>query len=231
MPDAPTARERRAYLVNELDRVLRQHIASFLGVQDVQNMLDVWVQGVATDAAEALRARAVPDIVAHVRLTRVLGCLLREGIRLVNIEAILTAFIDASALGGGDREVVDRMRALLRQELPGNTPGRALLGLAPEFEAAVDSFIQPRNGSRVLDMPNSARRELLEAIRVQLGTRSPEQFVLVVSRADLRPHVRELLESEMGNLWLPVLAASELSDWTLPGETVHFAQRQPDLVV
>jgi hypothetical protein len=219
--DAPDA---RLLILGELDRVVREQIESFIDLQEVRNMLDRYVHSASTDAAEQLCKEAVPDIVAHTRLTRVLRGLLEDGVRITNLEAILTAFRDTRQPHVSHAERLERMRGLLQPELPGNAPGRVLLGFAQEFEAAVGRFVIGQNGSRVLAMPTDTRQVLQAAIQAQLAHYPADNLVLVVTQADLRPFVHQLVDRGGKARTLPVVAASELTDWVWPREKIQLPQ-------
>jgi hypothetical protein len=99
-----------------------------------------------------------------------------------------------------------------------------LLGFAQEFEAAVGRFVIGQNGSRVLAMPTGTRQALQAAIQAQLAHYPADNLVLVVTQADLRPFVHQLVDRGGKARTLPVVAASELTDWVWPREKIQLPQ-------
>jgi flagellar biosynthesis protein FlhA len=198
------------YMVRHLERVLWNHLASFVGVQEVKTMLDEWT-GSGEDEG-ALIQKAVPDETARVRLVQVLQRLVTERVPINDLRIILTTFADANTTSPAPElsDVVECLRAALRKDLPGNDEKRRLIGLSPDEERAMARWVSERDGKRFLALPPQEAQAFLAAVRGRGGSRAAEDLALVIRTPHLRPFAQRLVEVEFP--LLPVLAESELGD-------------------
>jgi hypothetical protein len=194
------------------EQVLKQ-LDTYLGVQDLAWLLWDWEAepDVLLDRA-ALRARAVPDLGARLRLVAALQRLARERVPIGDLSVILPAFADARESCEEVDELVERLRAALRKRLPGSEDSRTRVRLAPSAEALISGWVQEAGGKRWLAVPRTQQTDLdtvRRTLQSALGAWSPDQVVLVVEEPGLRRFVRRLTRAECPAV--PVLAADEVA--------------------
>lgn len=200
------------YVVRHLERLVRSHIASFAGVVEVQRAVERWEVVTRPDEVAARGdsvAQALPDSETLVRFTQVVRDLLGESVSILDIGKLLEAFsrteLDARE---GHTARVEQIRFLLRTWLPGNSDARTVISLPSWIERRVAKAIVGSGQHHVLLLPDDEAEELVDEIRRLLGATPPSEAALLVSRADVRPFVRRLLESELPAL--TILARREL---------------------
>ncbi len=194
------------YMLAHLEALIHRHLGRFLGLQEVQTMLDRWA-GEQEDR-RVLLAAAAPDDAALVRLTGVLRGLLAEGVPIRDLNTILTDFAGANARSPEVWEVIESIRLAVRAELPGNAGASQLLELPPEFERELARWVGTRDGKRFLAIPPEEAWRLLGVVREHLPALAAPDTVAVVREPGLRPFARRFLERAFPAL--PVLAAREL---------------------
>jgi len=204
--------ERCTSMLSQLESVLMRNLDAFLGIQDVVWLLADWeANGTGGEGRRELRLRAVPDDGSLARLTGVLQALVREGVPVTDLTAILRTFelVDASP---DLLHRVELVRAELAGMLPGADASRRLIRVPEELERVIAGWTQRRGGKRFLALPGEAA----ESLRLDLGRRLAAGDgvpALVVSEAWLRPSVRRLVALEHPEV--PVLSLSELPDSVL----------------
>lgn len=199
------------YMILHLGILLRRNLADFMGVQETRDMLDRLIEE-ETDR-RTLVEKAVPDDAALVQLTHVLQQLLREGVPVRNLSNILTAFAEVNPTSELI-DVIESVRAALREELPVNNGASRLIGLSEDFEAAVGRWVRQQGGKRSLAMPDDEAIQLVNALRRRLGNQAVDGLAIIVSTPGLRPFVWRLVKEFYPSL--PVSSPSELADGTAP---------------
>lgn len=196
------------FMLSHLEVLIREHLVTFVGLQEVQSWLVQWQWDADQEERSVLFDVAVTDDAAQRRLVHMLRDLVKEEVPVRDLTSILKAFSDANPRYPETSEVVENIRMALRTELPGNQSGRKLVGLSPGFEEAVSRWVWERDGTRFLALPIEEARELLGAVREHLDGREVRNLTLVVKRSGLRPFVRRLVAVQFPTL--PVLAEVEL---------------------
>ena len=204
-------------MLSHLELLLRQHVASLLGHQEVRGLVEGWVQ--AEPAGRRPKVdRALPDVATWARFGQVLRRLADEGVPIRRLDIILDRFgagarADGEAPGAGDLgELVERVRLALAEagELPGNDGSRRLIGLSPGFEAEVGRQVRAWEGKRFLALPPETADKLRGAVRARLADQDPATVALLVRQPGLRPFVRRLTERDFRAV--PVLAEAEAAE-------------------
>jgi len=194
----------RGVILSCLGRVLEQHAAEVLGVEDVGMLVD---------------DPAIPSglSVDHLRLTAVLRALLRERVPIADLPTI----IDVLAAADADValvDVVERVRERLAPrfleplldrdgklpalDLPPDGPARVLLGAGR---------VNTRGHWHYLTLSDDAAEAFRSEIREALIRRDARAFV--VGAPGLRPDVRAVTESEFADL--AIISANELDGTVL----------------
>jgi tetratricopeptide (TPR) repeat protein len=199
------------YMVRHVEAVLRGRLDTFVGVQELQDMLDSWelhLQAAPDQAPEEdgttpsrhdLIARALPDTAARLQLLQVLQRLLRDRVPIADLRTILEVFASRSSMEVSDAhliEVTEAIRLRLRKSLPGNRAESLFVYLAPEIEAGIDAHITESDGRRHLALPAADRTALLKAIRRTFDGLPAPDPVIVTRRDGIRPNVNELVAPE-----------------------------------
>ena len=206
------------FMIFHLGSLLRKHLETFLGVQEVDGMLAQW-NSENEQEKQTLLNTAVADDGALVRLTQVLQQLVKEDVPVRNLLAILTAFAEANASTPELIHVTEQVRMALRSDLPVNKGIYKLVGLSKEFEDQVAPWIQEQDGKRFLAAPSQQSTEWLRALQDHFGDQPDDQIALIVSASELRPFIWRFVYNVYPSML--VSAARELIDGTrLPEEKV-----------
>jgi type III secretion protein V len=180
------------FMVRHLEAVLRQNLIRFVGLQEVEDLLEEW--GKESDGA-ALIAAALPDRPARLRFARLLRALVKEGVPLTSWRMILEVArhtgLSAEEISPALREV----RVHLKEQLPGNESSAARAGLAPELETMASRWIRREAGKTFYAIPAEETQQLLAAVRELQAVHGPN-FTLIVRDAELRPYLRRVVELE-----------------------------------
>ena len=203
IPDAGRAEaEARGYtvvdaesvLVTHLTETIRGHVADLLTRQDVRQLLDG-----LKETNQAVVEEVVPDLLSVGEIQRVLQALLREGVSIRDLGAIVETV--------GDRARVTRDPQLLA-EYARQALGRAIVGphldeesrlraiaLDPAVEQEVSESIAQTPDGEYLAMEPTRAQALVQALAQQ----SEEAFSLgrrpvVLCSSRIRRHLRRLLE-------------------------------------
>lgn len=210
-----TVVDTESVIVTHLTEVIRRHVADLLTRQDTKQLLDGLKE---TNAAVV--DEVVPDLVSIGEIQRVLQGLLREGVSIRDLGAIVEAI--------GDRARVTRDPNLLA-EYARQTLGRAIVGphlddesrlraiaLDPAIEQEVADSITATADGEYLAMEPSRAQALVQALQQQSEQPLPggSRPVLLCS-SRIRRHLRRLVEQTVPQL--PVCAYTEVA----PGVTVE----------
>jgi tetratricopeptide (TPR) repeat protein len=189
------------YIVRHLEYLVRDHLSCFLGVEQLEDLLEMWT---TDDPARSLAIeRAIPSLTAKARLVAMMRRLLDENVPVRNLGSILKAFAATERLHLAAS--VEHVRFALRSELPGRDGGRRFLALAAEFENVLSARLRSRR-PRIPGEDMGNTDWFVEGIRQYLG-RVNGPLTLVVRKRALRPMVRALLRLSYPDL--PVLALRE----------------------
>lgn len=206
------------FMVFHLGSLLRQHLETFLGVQEVHGMLTQWNSENEQEKRTLLNT-AVANDGELVRLTQVLQQLVKEDVPVRNLLAILTAFAEANSSTLELIHVTEKVRMALRSDLPVNKGIHKLIGLSKEFEDHVAPWIHEQEGKRFLAAPRQQCTEWVNALQKHFGDQPDDRIALIVSASELRPFVWRFVYNIYPSML--VSAARELIDGTrLPDEKV-----------
>jgi flagellar biosynthesis protein FlhA len=188
-----------------LERVVRRRLASFVGMQEVQALVDDWVRDHPNDPLPVeVTSGGVP-----VRFVRVLRGLAGEQVPVARLPLVCQTFA-ASGEKAPVREVIEKVRLRLAPELHGGQGTYRLLGLSPAFEARLLACLTGPTDQPLLAMLAAEATAMVDAIRVRASEpRSGDRVALVVREPGLRFHVRRLVVHELPDL--PIVSADELA--------------------
>lgn len=198
------------YMTRHLESVLRDNLTTFVGFQEIHNLLDDWCRDKdAGPQRQALVNQALPDLNRRVRFVQVLQGLLREYVPITKLRDILEAFRRHDAAEQDVFRVVEAVRLVLKNDLPGNRGSYQVLKPSPAFEDEAKRWIRQRNGKTFFAIPPENTQELLSAVRSGVADLNQGRLVITTSVEGIRPFVRRLIELEFPRII--VLSTEELS--------------------
>ena len=187
--EAAPVHESLIFMVFHIEAVLRSHLADFLGLQDVENLLLNWEQ----DERAASRIRTVlSDETSRFRFARLLRMLVRERVPITSREEILDAFEGVPSANGDLGPIERAVRLKLKKLLPGNQPNCKRVTIPKENEDQIKKWITDKHESTVFVIPPEDRQKMLNEI-LSLADPNDKKVVLVTSSPELRRFVRNLV--------------------------------------
>ncbi len=205
-----------SYVVQHLEAVLRRNLANFLGIQEVETILE---EHAKTSEGEQQIASALPDRQTRVHFARLLRTLVKENTPITNIGEILQTFRELQLNSGNLDEAVRQFRLRNKSILPGNRPKVQRFELSPGWEEMVNGWVRMVDGKTKFTPPPDKAHELIQEIG-QLVTSPNQNSVLVVRNHQTRPFLRRLLENRFPGLM--VMSDEELVDVAVPeNESKH----------
>jgi tetratricopeptide (TPR) repeat protein len=153
-----------------------------------------------------------PAQAARVRLAVVLRALVREGVPIRDLRAVVQSFV-AAEHRIDTNEVVEQVRFSLRRTLPGADCSCRLFALPPELEAQISELVRSRHTARFLATSNGDVHSMDGALDDVLAE-VDDGAALVVLAPGLRRFVHVLVARRRPEI--PVLAYNELPDGSMP---------------
>jgi type III secretion protein V len=197
------------YMVLHLSSVLRKNAAEFMGIQEVQNMLEQLEQ-----AFPALVKEVVPKAVSPFQLTDIMRRLVEEEISIRDLRSVLQALAEWGQVENDTVMLTEYVRNALKRYIShkftrgGNTLVVYLLD--PQIEETVRSSIQHTQSGSFLALEPEVTQEILTAVRNEVGNLPPTaQNPVILTTMEIRRYFRKLVELEFPHL--AVLSYQELS--------------------
>jgi len=201
--EVPIGTGETAEVVSDVERLLRRGLPTFLGVQEVVELLNRVGETYPEVVKEAVRA------VPAARIAEVLRRLAEEEVPIRNMRDVLEGITAAANLDREPARIADHTRIALKShllELYATDGGIRALAVSPELEGMVRERTRLIDGVERLALEPEFARELVETIgRIAQDTAA----AVLVTSFDVRRAVRKLIEPALFDL--PVLAFNELS--------------------
>jgi type III secretion protein V len=182
--------------LDELGAKLAQIAPELLSVDHVGAMVDK-----AAQSAPLLVRETVPKLVTLPRLTELLRTLVREGVPVDDLPAIL----DAVSRGTDPEQI----RGALHRQISARFAPRgqiAVYTVDAMIEDAVRSAVDRRDGEQILALEPAIAQDIVTAVRAKV------QRGVILTSSDVRKHLRSVLEPELPDV--AVIAAHELTAGT-----------------
>jgi type III secretion protein V len=184
------------YLVLHLSAVLRRNAPDFLGIQEVQEMLDQ-----VEKFYPALVKETVPKALSLFSVTDILRRLIEEGVSIRDMRSILQTLAEWGPVESDGVQLTEQVRASLRRAISHQAArgGDTLVVylLDNQIEETVRSSIQHNASGSFLALEPEITQEILAAMRRELGQRGPSaQRPVILTAQDIRRFVRKLVELE-----------------------------------
>lgn len=193
------------YIMHHVEALLRQNLPTYVGVQEVADLLAEYREAGGAD----LVAAALPDQTAVLRFGRLLRALLAEQVSIAPWQTILETVQQTGLPDDDGHDVLRQVRRRLATYLPGNQPGDQRVPVPAAVEQEITRWLVKQNDKHFFAIPPEQTQELLETIR-ELVAEHDEDIVLMTESADVRPFLRRLVELEFPHLL--VIAREEVRD-------------------
>ncbi len=204
-----TAWDAASYMVLHLSAILRKNASDFVGIQEVQNMLDQLEQ-----AYPALVKEVVPKAISVFQLTNILKRLAEEEILIRDLRTILQALAEWGPVESDTVMLTEHVRSSLKRYISHKyTSGQNTLVvylLDPQIEETVRSSIQHTASGNYLALEPEITQDLLASVRREIGNLPPSaQQPVILTTQEIRRYFRKLVELEFPHL--AVVSYQELS--------------------
>jgi type III secretion protein V len=183
-------------IVLHLLQVLRRYGHEFVGIQETQSLLDQLAR-----TLPALVREVVPKVVSPALLTEILRRLAAEGVSLRSLREILGALAERAPADSDPVTLTEHVRAALRRQITfTHAGGSGVLHayfLDPMIEDTVREAIQHAASGSTLALEPELCSDIGKAVgRTVADNTAP----VIVTTADIRCHVRGLLQGEFPEL-------------------------------
>ena len=197
------------YLAVQLSAILRRHASDFLGIQEVQALLDAMER-----QFPSLVKEVVPKIVSLFVFTDVLKRLAQEEIAVRDLRTILQALAQWGKVENDPVMLTEYVRTELKRYISFKyTGGKNLLVvylLDPEIEDIVAGAVQQTETGNYLALDPESTQEILKAVRKQIGNLPPSaQRPVILTGMNIRRYIKKIVELEFPSL--VVLSFQELA--------------------
>lgn len=200
------------YLILHLSYVLRRHSHEFLGLQEVQTIIQELEK-----THPALVKELIPKIITLLQLTEILQRLVQEDL---SIRDLKTIFSTLAQWGEIERDVLtlsehvrSGMKRYITHKYAGPANSLAVYLLDPEIEDLIRNAIRRTEKGNYLALEPDVTQELVEAVGKEIashpfppGARPP----VILTTAEIRRYFRKIIELEFPQL--AVLSYQELSE-------------------
>ena len=196
------------YMAVHLAHVLKANVDQLLGIQDVQNMLDLLEQ----QGYETLVGTVVPKLLTVQRLTDVLKRLLQDDISIKNMRRILEALAHWAPFENDPVYLTEYVRMGLKEYIAYKVSGgRSMLPawvLDPAIEQAIESGIRQSASGSSLSLDPETSRSILDGFKAALGPARVAQLsnpqaansphaAIVLTQMEVRHFLQRLLHHEL----------------------------------
>ena len=186
--------ETHEVLIMHVSHFLRKHARDFLGLQEVQ-----WMLNSLKEYYPNLVEEVVPKIVSLQQLTEILQRVVEEGTSIRDLKAILQCL---SEWGRGTREVAaltEQVRVALKRkicyQISDGKPNLFVYQLVPEIEEMFRNSIRQSANGPYMTMEPSLIQQVMDAVQAQFGNLPPTaQTPVILTDADIRRFVKKLLD-------------------------------------
>jgi type III secretion protein V len=218
VPEGVRGEEFTAWVREQTMGVLRARAADFLGLAEVQRLLDELEQ-----FSPATVRNVVPKPVTLVALTDILRRLVEEQISIRDLRTILESLSTVAVTEKDPLTLTEYVRSQMRRAIT----FRLTAGLGQIDVVLLDALLEDTIRKAITRTPAGAflalappvARDVLASIRSAVASRIPadsqQPEVVVLTQPDIRRFVRKLLEPEMPEVW--VVSFAEL----LPEVAIH----------
>src|SRR5262249_12989559 len=197
------------FLAAQLSSILRRYASEFLGIQEVQSLMDSMEK-----QFPSLVKEVIPKVVSLFLLTDVMKRLVQEEIAVRDLRTILQALAQWGKVENDPVMLSEYVRTELKRYISfKHTGGKNLLVaylLDPEIEDVVAGAIQSTETGNYLAMDPESTQEILKGVKRQVGNLPPSaQRPVILTGMNIRRYIKKIVELEFPSL--VVLSFQELA--------------------
>jgi type III secretion protein V len=202
LPDKHSDDDAISLVKESTEALLRARAADFLGLAEVQKLLDELEQ-----FAPATVRNVVPRPISVVLLTDVLRRLVEERLSVRDLRGILESL---SAIGATEKDALNlaeharsQMRRAITFRLTAGSGHLDVVLLDPILEETVRRAITRTAAGAFLTLPPQAARDVLASVKRAIDSVPPRgEPIVILTQPDVRRFVRKLVEGEMPDVWV-----------------------------
>lgn len=200
------------YLILHLSYVLRRHAHEFLGLQEVQTIINELEK-----THPALVKELIPKVITLLQLTEILQRLVQEDLSIRDLKSIFSTLAQWGEIERDTLILTEHVRAGMKRYITHKYSGMgnslAVYLLDPDIEDLIRQAIRRTEKGNYLALEPDVMQELVEAIGKEIashpfppGARPP----VILTTAEIRRYFRKVIELEFPQL--AVLSYQELSE-------------------
>ena len=197
------------YLIIHLSAVLRKHAKEFLGIQEVQSILNQLSQ-----SHPALVQEVVPKILTLGQVAEILQRLVQEDISVRDMKNIMHALAQWGPLEKDPLELTEYVRQSLSRFISNKYSGGSntivVYLLDPEIEQIVKNSVQKTDKGSYLALEPEITQDILDSVGREIKGHPPGgKPPVVLTNVEIRRYFRKLVELEYPRV--AVLSYQELT--------------------
>lgn len=200
------------YLILHLSHVLRKHAHEFLGLQEIQNLLNELEK-----SHPALVKELVPKVITVLQLSEIFQRLVQEEVAIRDLKNIFSTLAQWAEIERNTLMLTEHIRGGLKRYITHKYAGHgntlAIYLLDPRIEDMVRDAIRTTEKGNYLALDPEITQELIEAVGKEIashpfppGARPP----VILTTVEIRRYFRKIIELEFPQL--SVLSYQELSE-------------------
>ncbi|HBF12647.1 MAG TPA: EscV/YscV/HrcV family type III secretion system export apparatus protein [Deltaproteobacteria bacterium] len=200
------------YLILHLSHVLRKHAHEFLGLQEIQTLLNELEK-----SHPALVKELVPKVITVLQLAEIFQRLVQEEVAIRDLKNIFSTLAQWAEVERNTLMLTEHIRAGLKRYIThkyaGHSNTLAVYLLDPKIEDTVREAIRTTEKGNYLALDPEITQDLIEAVGKEIashpfppGARPP----VILTTAEIRRYFRKIIELEFPQL--SVLSYQELSE-------------------
>jgi len=200
------------YLILHLSHVLRKHAHEFLGLQEVQNLLNELEK-----SHPALVKELVPKVITVLQLSEIFQRLVQEEVAIRDLKNIFSTLAQWAEVERNTLMLTEHIRAGLKRYITHKYAGHgntlAVYLLDPSIEDSIRDAIRTTEKGNYLALEPELTQSLIEAVGKEIashpfppGARPP----VILTTAEIRRYFRKIIELEFPQL--SVVSYQELTE-------------------
>ena len=200
------------YLILHLSYVLRKHSHEFLGLQEIQTLLNELEK-----SHPALVKELVPKVITVLQLAEIFQRLVQEEIAIRDLKNIFSTLAQWAEIERNTLVLTEHIRSGLKRyvthKYAGHSNSLAVYLLDPQIEDMIKDAVRTTEKGNYLALDPEITQELIEAVGKEIashpfppGAKPP----VILTTAEIRRYFRKIIELEFPQL--SVLSYQELSE-------------------
>lgn len=200
------------YLILHLSYVLRKHAHEFLGLQEIQTLLNELEK-----SHPALVKELVPKVITVLQIAEIFQRLVQEEIAIRDLKNIFSTLAQWAEIERNTLVLTEHIRSGLKRYIThkyaGHSNSLAVYLLDPKIEDMVKEAVRVTEKGNYLALDPEVTQELIESIGKEIashpfppGAKPP----VILTTAEVRRYLRKIIELEFPQL--SVLSYQELSE-------------------